>query len=92
MYLRDLLENGNFTIYYVHILRPMKKIAIILGTRPEIIKLAPIIRECQRRSLPFVIIHSGQHYDENLDKIFFEELELPMPNYNLNVGLLMEKH
>lgn len=66
----------------------MKKIAIILGTRPEIIKQAPIIRECQRRGLPFIIIHSGQHYDENLDKIFFEDLKLPTPHYNLNVGSL----
>jgi len=64
------------------------KIAIILGTRPEIIKQAPIIRECQRRGLPFIIIHSGQHYDTDLDKKFFEELKLPEPNYNLNVGSL----
>ena len=69
----------------------MKKVAIVLGTRPEIIKLAPIIRECQRRNLPFTIIHSGQHYDENLDKTFFEELELPMPNHNLHIGSAREQ-
>jgi len=63
-----------------------KKFCIILGTRPEIIKMSPIIRECQKRNLNFFILHTNQHYSENLDKIFFEELELPKPKYNLNVG------
>ncbi len=62
------------------------KIAIILGTRPEIIKMSPVIRECQRRKINFFIIHSNQHYSEKLDKIFFKELNLPKPKYNLNVG------
>jgi len=62
------------------------KICIILGTRPEIIKMAPIIRECQRKNLNFFILHTNQHYSENLDKIFFKELELPKPKYNLKVG------
>lgn len=62
------------------------KIAIILGTRPEIIKMAPIIRECQKRQLNYFIIHSGQHYSYQLDKVFFKELELPNPKYNLEVG------
>jgi UDP-N-acetylglucosamine 2-epimerase (non-hydrolysing) len=48
------------------------KIAFILGTRPEIIKLAPVIKECQKRKLNFFIIHTNQHYSENLDKIFFK--------------------
>jgi len=62
------------------------KIAIILGTRPEIIKMSPIIRECQKRDLNFFILHTNQHYSKNLDKIFFEELELPQPKYNLRTG------
>jgi UDP-N-acetylglucosamine 2-epimerase (non-hydrolysing) len=62
------------------------KIFIILGTRPEIIKISPIIRECIRRKLNFSILHTNQHYSENLDKIFFKELNLPKPKYNLNVG------
>jgi len=62
------------------------KICIILGTRPEIIKLSPIIRECKRRKLIFFILHTNQHYSKNLDIIFFEELKLPQPKYNLNVG------
>ncbi|HEY0090329.1 MAG TPA: UDP-N-acetylglucosamine 2-epimerase (non-hydrolyzing), partial [Candidatus Lokiarchaeia archaeon] len=52
------------------------KISIILGTRPEIIKMSPIIKECQKRHLVFYIIHTNQHYSENLDKIFFRELNL----------------
>jgi len=62
------------------------KIAIILGTRPEIIKMAPIIREIQRQNLNYYIIHSGQHYSYNMDKIFFEQLHLPKPKYKLEVG------
>ncbi len=62
------------------------KVCIVLGTRPEIIKLTPIIRYCQNHSVEFFIIHSNQHYSENMDKIFFEELNLPQPRYNLSVG------
>ncbi len=62
------------------------KIGIIVGTRPEVIKMAPVIRQCQERSIPFFIIHSNQHYSEQMDAIFFSELELPTPNYNLDVG------
>lgn len=62
------------------------KIAIILGTRPEIIKMLPIIKECQRQHLDFFIIHSGQHYLASLDQNFFKELNLPLPQYNLSVG------
>ncbi|MBT4605178.1 UDP-N-acetylglucosamine 2-epimerase (non-hydrolyzing) [archaeon] len=62
------------------------KIALVLGTRPEIIKMASLIRECEIQKLDFFIIHSNQHYSENLDKIFFEELNLTTPKYNLQVG------
>ncbi|PCH96606.1 MAG: UDP-N-acetylglucosamine 2-epimerase (non-hydrolyzing) [Gammaproteobacteria bacterium] len=62
------------------------KIGIVVGTRPEIIKMAPVIRECQKREIPFFIIHSNQHYSKEMDSIFFEELHLPAPHYNLGVG------
>jgi UDP-N-acetylglucosamine 2-epimerase (non-hydrolysing) len=62
------------------------KIAIILGTRPEIIKMAPVIRACIKKKIDFIVVHSGQHYSYNMDKVFFEELVLPEPNYNLEVG------
>ncbi len=62
------------------------KIAIIVGTRPEIIKLSPVIRECQRQNLDYFILHTGQHYSYEMDRLFFEELALPQPKYELNVG------
>ena len=63
-----------------------QKIAIVLGTRPEIIKMSPVIRECTKRAVDYFILHTGQHYTYNLDKIFFEQLELPDAKYNLDVG------
>ncbi|WP_286270997.1 non-hydrolyzing UDP-N-acetylglucosamine 2-epimerase [Thalassotalea hakodatensis] len=62
------------------------KVGIVVGTRPEIIKMAPVVRECQKRGVAYFIIHSNQHYSEEMDSIFFKELNLPQPNYNLGVG------
>jgi UDP-N-acetylglucosamine 2-epimerase (non-hydrolysing) len=62
------------------------KIAIVLGTRPEIIKMSPVIRELERRNTNFFILHTGQHYSYNMDKVFFDQLKLPQPKYNLKVG------
>jgi len=62
------------------------KFSIILGTRPEIIKLSPIIRVCERLSLDYFILHTGQHYSYTMDQVFFEQLELPEAKYNLDVG------
>ncbi|MEM2876126.1 MAG: UDP-N-acetylglucosamine 2-epimerase, partial [Candidatus Bathyarchaeia archaeon] len=64
------------------------KAAIVLGTRPEIIKMTPalVIREVEKRHIEFYILHTGQHYSTNMDKVFFEQLKLPEPRYNLQVG------
>lgn len=62
------------------------KLGIILGTRPEIIKMSPVIRECVSRNLDYFIIHTGQHYSYEMDRIFFEDLKLPLPSFNLDVG------
>jgi UDP-N-acetylglucosamine 2-epimerase (non-hydrolysing) len=62
------------------------KIGIVLGTRPEIIKMAPVIRLLEERKLEYFIIHSNQHYSPNMDAVFFEELHLPTPRYNLGIG------
>jgi len=62
------------------------KFCLILGTRPEIIKMSPVIRELKKKRLKFFIVHTNQHYDENLDKIFFRELNLTLPKYNLGIG------
>ena len=61
-------------------------IVAVLGTWPEIIKMSPIIRECEVRDLDYFILHSRQHYSYNMDRTFFEGLELPEPKYNLDVG------
>jgi len=64
----------------------MTNIGIILGTRPEIIKMASVIKELENQGADYFILHTGQHYSYNLDKIFFEELELPEVKYNLDAG------
>jgi len=62
------------------------KVAIVLGTRPEIIKMSPIIRYIIKKNINYYIIHSGQHYSYNMDKVFFEQLQIPKPKYKLEVG------
>ncbi len=57
----------------------------IYGTRPEIIKLSPLIRLCENEKVPFICIHTGQHYSYEMDEIFFKELQLPNPEYRLNI-------
>jgi UDP-N-acetylglucosamine 2-epimerase (non-hydrolysing) len=61
-------------------------IAIIVGTRPEIIKMSPVIRACAAGDLACCIVDAGQHYDRNMSAVFFEELELPRPDYQLAIG------
>ncbi|MCP8321601.1 MAG: UDP-N-acetylglucosamine 2-epimerase (non-hydrolyzing) [archaeon] len=62
------------------------KVAVILGTRPEIIKMSPVIRELEKQGLDYFILHTGQHYTYKMDRVFFEQLNLPNPKYNLKVG------
>lgn len=71
-----------------NLLMPIKLITII-GARPQIIKAAALSRAIGKRyaqEINEVIVHTGQHYDENMSKVFFDELQIPLPNYNLNVG------
>lgn len=63
------------------------KIHIIVGTRPNFIKIAPLVRIAKDRShITYKIIHTGQHYDFEMDRIFFEHLDIPRADINLEVG------
>ncbi|MBK6836461.1 MAG: UDP-N-acetylglucosamine 2-epimerase (non-hydrolyzing) [Bacteroidetes bacterium] len=67
----------------------MIKIVTIIGARPQIIKAAALSRAIKHKfegQIQEVIVHTGQHYDENMSQVFFDELGIPAPNYNLSVG------
>jgi len=64
----------------------MTKIAFVLGTRPEIIKLYSCIRYCEDNGVDFVVINTDQHYDKTMRDVFFDELHLPQPQYMLGIG------
>src|SRR6266511_2944249 len=61
------------------------KIATVVGARPQFIKCAPVSRELQKFATE-ILIHTGQHYQDNMSQVFFHELSLPEPDYNLGVG------
>ena len=62
------------------------KLAIVVGTRPEIVKMAPIVRAATARGMRPLIAHTGQHYSFEMDAVFFRELGLPEADVNLGVG------
>jgi UDP-N-acetylglucosamine 2-epimerase (non-hydrolysing) len=63
----------------------MEAVMVVVGTRPEIIKMAPVLRALQKSRIPSIFVHCGQHYDYNMSQQFIEELELPMPDYEYKV-------
>ena len=65
------------------------KILTIVGARPQFIKAAAVSREILKyEQLKEVIIHTGQHFDKNMSDVFFEEMDIPKPDYNLNINSL----
>ena len=71
----------------------MGKICIIIDTRPEIIKMSPVVRACERQGgSEWFVVHTGQHYSHHMDRVFFEQLELPDARYNLDCGSGSEGH
>ena len=61
------------------------KIVTVVGARPQFIKAAAVSR-ILKKSAHEILLHTGQHYDNNLSQVFFDELDIPQPNYNLGVG------
>jgi UDP-N-acetylglucosamine 2-epimerase (non-hydrolysing) len=63
----------------------MKTVMVVVGTRPEIIKMAPIVRALAKNKIPTTFVHCGQHYDYNMSQQFIEDLQLPSPDYTYKV-------
>lgn len=63
----------------------MKTVSVV-GARPQFIKAKPIIDEFRRKTTEHILVHTGQHYAYEMSKMFFDELDIPEPDYNLEVG------
>ena len=64
----------------------MKPIILVVGARPNFMKMAPLYVELKKRGLSVILLHTGQHYDENMSNIFFKDLGMPKPDIYLGVG------
>lgn len=62
------------------------KVLTVIGARPQFIKAATVSNKIRLNGNTEILVHTGQHYDNNMSDIFFEELGIPKPNYNLNIG------
>lgn len=62
------------------------KIVTIIGARPQFVKAAIVSQALAKQGIDEVLVHTGQHYDNNMSQIFFDELEMPAPHFNLGVG------
>ena len=61
-------------------------VCLIVGARPNFMKIAPIDRELRKRGIETLLVHTGQHYDQNMSDVFFEDLNMKSPDVHLNVG------
>ena len=65
---------------------PKNNLVIVVGNRPQFIKMAPVIKELNRKALKYNIIHTGQHYDHQMSDIFFKELDIPKPDIQIELN------
>ena len=65
-----------------------KKVVTIVGARPQFIKAAAVSRVLREQGINEIIVHTGQHFDKNMSEIFFDEMEIPYPDYNLGISSL----
>ena len=63
-----------------------KPIILVVGARPNFMKIAPIYAELSSRGQPLILLHTGQHYDDNMSKVFFDDLGMPKPDIYLGIG------
>ena len=61
-------------------------VILVVGARPNFMKIAPIYAELERRRIAQILLHTGQHYDENMSKVFFDDLGMPQPDIYLGIG------
>jgi len=62
------------------------KILSVVGARPNFMKMAPVVEQILQRGIPHLFVHTGQHYDENMSRVFFDQLGMPRPDVDLEVG------
>lgn len=62
------------------------KLFLVIGTRPEIIKMSPIVQVCERKGIDFYLLHTGQHYSRDMSDLFFDDLGMRIPDRNLDIG------
>ena len=58
-------------------------ICSVVGARPNFMKMAPVVEEILKRGIPHLFVHTGQHYDDNMSSVFFDELGMPKPDIDL---------
>ena len=69
------------------------KLVVVAGARPNFMKVAPLMWEIGRRAdVSARLVHTGQHYDERMSKLFFEQLRIPRPDVDLEVGFCVAVH
>src|SRR6476620_11065800 len=76
---RVLLKNHGGRFIFMHVLH-------VVGARPNFMKAAPVLRELAECGAEQTLVHTGQHYDANMSDVFFQQLVMPAPDVNLEVG------